>query len=184
MDLNNFTSESCGVPSNPGLASYLWLSCTCEHNNWPQTKKELGGTAPGDSKILDEPFDFKAGKFWKKFPILVDISGLTDTLEGELGGQGFMNDVNFEIKGTDAEKLEFADCLVANSGCLVAMVKERGGLHRVVGNLEVPAIIESAVISTGAKNADKKVGAYVLKAMTGLTAPIYNVTAVNIIQEA
>jgi hypothetical protein len=168
----------CAKPNPPGTETDLYYTCSCELNGFPKTKKELGGTDVGDSKILGEAFDFSTAPsgsgYWRKAKILVDSGEVKDILEGEVGGQGFKSSTNFYIKGTDKEQLEFADNMAAASGCIVAMLRDRNGNLRVIGKTAIPATVEAAEGTTATKNGEKRGFAWTISAATGLTAPIYD----------
>ena len=181
--LNNLTGKQCGTPNPAGTEVDLYYTCSCELAAWPKTRFEVvtaaaGTPVEGDTKILDEPFNFTGAAsglgYWRKATIIVDTGALNDTLEGEIGGQGYKGSIPFSIKGTGAEQLEFADNLAAYSGCLVAMLKDRNQNTRVVGTKGIPAAVESAEGTTGLKNGEKNGFDYVLSAATGLTMPIYD----------
>jgi hypothetical protein len=176
--LKNLTAAQCGSQAQAGTEVDLYYTCSCELAGWPATKADNGGTADGDTKILDEPFDFTGAAtgtgYWRKATIVIDTGSIDDALEGEVGGQGFKSSIPFRIKGTDAEQLEFADNLVAYSGCLVAMLRDRKSNLRVLGTKSIPASVESVAGTTGKKNGETTGFDYVLTASTGKTAPIYD----------
>ena len=47
----------CGEPTIPGSGNDFFVTCTCEMNGDPPTRAQNGGTTPGDTKILDAPFE-------------------------------------------------------------------------------------------------------------------------------
>lgn len=169
---------NCGKSNPPGTETELFYTVDDELTGFPSRKSDNGGTAYGDSKILDEPFNFVnapvGAGFWRKATILVDTGEVKDVLEGELGGQGYKSSFPFYIKGTDAQQLAFADDMAAASGCLILMLRDRKGNLRVLGKPSNPAMVESAEGTTGAKNGDRRGFAYVASASTGETAPIYD----------
>lgn len=169
---------NCGKNNPPGTETELFYALDDDFTGFPSRKSDNGGTEYGDSKILDEPFDFtnaSAGSgFWRKTTILVDTGEVKDTLEGELGGQGYKSSFGFFLKGTESQNLAFADDIASASGCLIMMLRDRSGNLRVLGKPSNPAMVESAEGTTGAKNGDRRGFAYVASASTGETAPIYD----------
>ena len=171
----------CGQRKLPGTKSKLYLIPKGEIVGWPKTEAAIKIAASqvpeiGDTKILGEAFTLvpDTGKgYFRTFDILMDTGAVKDELEGDLGGQGFKSSIPFTIVGTEAEQLEFADTVVAYSGCLVAVLETRTGTRRVLGEPDLPAVVESIKGGTGQKNGDINGFEYVLKASTGLTAPIY-----------
>lgn len=170
-------AKNCGNQNTAGTEVKLYYICSCELNGFPQTKADLGGTDIGDTVTLGEAFDFSLAEIgdgmWKEATILVNTGDVYDTMEGEIGGQGFKSGINFQIPGTDAAQLEFAQTIVNYSGCLVAALKDRMGNRRIIGNSGTPAIVEAAELRTGLTNGEKRGGTYTLSAATGSVAPIY-----------
>ena len=173
----------CGTENTPGTKVTLYYAKKGEFNGWPRTRHEVvtaaGGTpVAGDTKILDEPFDFSeapAGMgYWRKVDILVDSGAINAVMEGETGGKGIKNMIPFYVLGTNAEQLEFSDSIVAHDGCLVAMLGDREGNFRVLGNPDVPVQVESIEGGTGTKIGEKRGFAYSLMDNSGKHAPIYD----------
>jgi hypothetical protein len=171
-------TRTCGQSIPPGTKLRAYFTLKDELAGWPETKEEGGGTAQGDSKILDEPFDFTGapvGKgFWRQLDILVDTGAVRDTLEGEIGGQGFVNRFDFFVLGAGAPQREFADLVTANAGCLIFMVQDKAGNHLVLGNLDNPVFVESAEGGTGTQNGDRVGFQYTLYSNTGYTTMMYD----------
>ncbi len=164
----------------PGLRAELLITYAPELAAWPRTKAEISATgANGETVILDEPFDFStapAGEgYWRKYNIIVSSAKLDDTIEGELGGQGIYSMLAFQLAGTAAEEIEFANLLVAGSGCFIAAISDKNGQYRILGNLTDPAyIVSGGILSSGAKIGDVKGGTYTLRSDTGYASPIYD----------
>jgi hypothetical protein len=184
MDLKGVVNV-CGTPNPPGTKAKLRLTVKGELAVWPKTRAEVKLAASpaqvpaqGDTKILDEAFSFAgapSGKgYWREYDILIDKGNLTAVLEGELGGQGYKGTIPFTLVGMGAAQLEFADMLVAYSGCLIASISGRNGLDYVLGNLDIPVQVESAELGLGTKNGELSGGNYVLMAPTGFTPMLYN----------
>ena len=174
-DLKSLT-KNCGENVPPGTRAEIFLIPAHELVSQPQTRAEGGGTAAGDTMILDEPFEFITDTglgYFRKYNIIVDSAEAKDTLVGEVGGRSWENMVSFSIAGTDAEQLEFASC-VANA-CLVAVIVDRTDKGRVFGQYNDPCHIDSIEITTGLKAGDKHGGAYVIKNSSGRPAFIYDV---------
>lgn len=171
----------CGVRKSPGTLITFYYTCTCELNGYPVTRAVNGGVAAGDTKILDAPFDFStapAGEgYWREAQGLIDTGKVNDLLQGEVGGQGFDNMFSIFIEGTAAAQLEWADDMVAHSGCLMFLVPDRNGNFRCLGHPDQPVVVEPGVdISTGEKNGDRVGGQWTFKCPSGVTAPIYDAT--------
>lgn len=158
----------------------LYLTLIPELAAWPQTRKAIKEAASqpvlqGDSKILDEPWDFSLAPtdegYWRVIDILVNTGQLRNTIEGEIGGQGFKQRLDCFIQGNGPEQLEFADCLVINSGCLLPMIADKQSNHHVMGDLENPIYVETGEGGTGG---DRVGFAFTFFADTGFTNFIYD----------
>lgn len=171
-------TRTCGTSIPPGTKLKAYFTLKDEITGWPQTAEELGGTDQGDSKILDEPFDFTDAEvgfgYWRVLDILVDTGNVQDTLEGEIGGQGFVTRMNFFVLGAGAPQREFADCVAANAGCMIFMIEDKPGNHIVIGNPDNPVFVEAIDGGTGTVNGDRVGYAYTLYSNTGFTAMLYD----------
>lgn len=173
--LSNLT-KACGSQLPPGTKQKLYLVPVAELTEWPDTMDVTGnGTgAAGESKILDEEWSFVTTQdlgFWRTIDILVDSGDLRNVMEGEIGGQGYRQRLDFFVLGNNSREVEFADCLLANSGCMIAMVPDKAGNYHVLGDLDNPVYIEAAEGGTGG---DRVGFQYTLYANTGKTTYIYN----------
>jgi hypothetical protein len=173
--LNSMT-RVCGTANPPGTKAVFRFWKKGELTTWPATVAAGGGTAAGDTKRLAGNFSFIPSGYMREVDVLVDSAQLKNMLEGEPGGQGYKTEVTFFVLGTQAEQLEFADCMAAFSGCLIGMLETRAGDKHVIGNIDIPCFITAAEMDSGAKNGDKSGTAYTLTASTGYTSFIYNGT--------
>ena len=170
-DLRNLVEPGLGCLHKvaPGTEINLYYTCICELNGFPQTVTEASGwTAHGDDVLLSGPFDFSTAPagagYWRQARILVDTGGIKMGVEGEVGGQSPYSEVRFFITGTAKEQIEFAENLVATSGFLSAMIKQRQiSEYNVIGTPNLPAYIQSLEIDGGEKSGDRRGGAYVLR---------------------
>ena len=182
-DITSLT-RTCGQSIPPGTKLRAYFTLKDELTGWPDTAEDNGGTDQGDSKILDEAFDFSgaaSGKgYWRQLDILVDTGAVRDTLEGEIGGQGYVNRFDFFVLGAGAPQREFADLVASNAGCLIFMVPDKAGNYLVLGNPDNPVFVESAEGGTGAKNGDRVGFQYTLYANTGYTTMLYDATTYGI----
>lgn len=171
-------TRSCGKSIPPGTKTKARFTFTSELTGWPATKEAGGGTDQGDSKILNEPFDFAAAGsglgYWRELDILVDTGAVTDTLEGEIGGQSFVNRMPFFVLGDGAAQREFADQVAANAGCFIWMIQSKSGNHLVLGNPDNPVFVEEIEGGTGTAPGDRVGFQYTLYANTGLTTMLYD----------
>lgn len=174
--------KRCGGKMNTaGTRTKLRVTCACSLTAFPKTVAALALEADpaavlaiGDTVKLGEAFAMTVGATWKEVDILVNTGSITDTLEGEVGGQGYKSGFTFFVQGTDAAQLEFANEVAAASGALVMQIQDKMGNWRVLGRHDDPAYIESAELTTGLVNGDRRGGAYVASATVGTVAPIYD----------
>jgi hypothetical protein len=172
-------TKQCGTQLPPGAKLKAYWIPISELDGWPETRAELtqGTPAQGDTKILDEPFDFvdTVGKgFWRELSaILVDTPSVTNNLEGQIGGQGYRQRYNFFIPLNNAPALEWLDCLVANSGCTVWMVPTKDGNYHVIGDPDNGVFVE--VVEGGTGTSEDRLGYNVtIYANTGYTTLLYD----------
>jgi len=165
----------CGTKTIKGTKAVARFCIKGEFNGWPQTKEELGGSAQGDSKVLDEPFDFSTAPpgfgYWREIDILVDTGQLKMLIEGEVAGLEFKNGLDFFIQGSGAAQLEFGDLMIQYSGCLIWNIPDKNGNEYILGDLENPCFVESGEGGTGG---DKNGMQYSIYSKTGLTPMIYD----------
>ena len=167
--------KNCGIPNAPGTRTSLYLIPEAELTAWPQTAEELGGTDPGDTMILDEPFAFVATVglgYWRTVSIVVDTGQITDGLVGEIGGRSFDNQFIFFLAGLEAERLEFAKEI--SNCCFVALLPDRQDIFRVLGRFQDPAFIDAINLDTGLASGDRRGGAYVFRTSSGSPSMIYD----------
>ena len=165
--LKNLTSV-CGATYQFGTEVDAYITCSCELTGAPATIADGGGTAEGDTKILDEPWDFTAAPtgegYWRHFRILIDTGRLKAAIEGDVGAQGFKNSVEFFVPGNQAAQMEFADNFVGSSGYVVMMIRIPGYHMAVIGSRARPAKVETLEIDGGAILTDRVGGAYLVSA--------------------
>lgn len=145
-------TKLCGKFKAAGLATTLYLIPYDEISVWPDTRKQVveaasGTPAAGDEKILDEPFEYVTTSglgYWRRIPILVNTQDLRDTMEGEIGGQKYVQRLDFQVQGSNSERLSFADSLLQNSGCMVPMIADKNGQYHLLAKKDFPAFLEAA----------------------------------------
>lgn len=175
--LRNFT-RSCGESIPPGTRTKLYLIPTAEITAFPDTEAVANsGTAAGDTKITGEDFTLstEVGEgFWREVDIWVDTGNIRNELEGEIGGQGYRQRVDFFILGNGKTENEFADTLLCQSGCLIAIIPDKAGNYHIIGNLDDPVFLEAATGGSGEATGRSGMQ-YTLYANTGKTTLIHDV---------
>lgn len=174
--------RQCGNPQPPGTRAKLYVTLKEELAEWPDTvaaiKLALAQPevpAKGDTKRIGEAFSFAGAAsgegYWRDYDILVDTGELVSAMEGEQGGQGFRQRLNFFLLGNGPVENEQADDFLGFSGCMIAMIGLKTGEYVVLGNLEDPVFTEAA---DGGSGGDRVGFAYTLYANTGLTPLFYD----------
>ena len=172
-DLKGLTA-ACGDPNPAGIKSKIYLASAGDVTNSPKLKSDMtpAGTNAGDGATIGEVYTMASGKLFKEFTIIPLSGEVTDTLVGEVGGKTFESTFDFMIAGTKADQLEFAKCIA--NGCLIAIVPEKSGQRRVLGDKDDHAFVESIVLKTGKKGGDVRAGTYQIKSVQGYPAPVYD----------
>lgn len=165
---------ACGKKRPPGTKSKFYFFLKEEAQSMPATRAELGGSAPGDTKVYDEPFAFVATSgvgYWRSVDILVDTGQLREIGEGEIGSLKHIQEIDFFLLGNEAVQQENLDTLVAHSGCLIGLIPTQDGNYHVVGDLDNPVFIKPYEGGSGGD----KVG-YAMSAManTGYSSLLYD----------
>jgi hypothetical protein len=151
-------SRPCGTVEPKGTKTTLYVTVKGELTGWPQTREEVvlaasGTPAQGDSKILDEAFDFSAaatGKgFWRSAPFLQNTGAVTNRGQGDLGGRSMENEIVGFVPGNNSATKEFIDCLLAYDGCLIGMLLDKSGRCQVAGHPDEPLQVEIQEGGTG-----------------------------------
>ncbi len=184
MALTSMTRQ-CGTPLPPMTKSKLYITHKDELAEWPDTQFDIDTAAletpdKGDKKRLGEAFDFTGAAsgegYWREYDILVDTGVLRTLLEGEVGGKGWRQRLDFFLQGNGPVENEQADDFLAYDGCMIAMIGLKTGDYAVLGDLENPVFIEE-----GEGNTTDRVGfSYTLYANTGLTPYFYDADTLGI----
>lgn len=137
--------RACNTPIIPGLAGKCYLGLFPEIDVWPRTLAEIavGTPGPGETKRYGEAIDYLTGGFHREIDILVDTGTLTETLEGEIGGQMNRAVPSFFIPGYSDLVREFVDCLRTNSGCLNIVITSKSGETLSIGTPEYPCWVQT-----------------------------------------
>jgi hypothetical protein len=176
--------RTCGDPLPPGTKAKLYVTLKDELNGFPATVEALklamtptpGVPVKGDKRRLGEAFDFSEAPsgfgYWREYDILVDTGQLRTLLEGEFGGQGFRQRLDFFLLGNSAIENENADDFVANGGCMIAMIGMKAkDDYAVLGDLENPVWVETAEGGSGGERVGFQ---YTFYANTGRTPYFYD----------
>lgn len=165
-------ADVCGQPNPEGTETTIYAVPESEITDFPDA---LTTTNPGDSMILDGPIVLDAVTtdlgYFRTFPIIPDTGEVKDTMIGPRGGRSWQSTFDFEVAGAGAEQLEFAKCMA--TGCWVFIVKDKAGVHRVLGSKGNHAYLESAEVATGKDGSGRKT-VYQLIYKSGCPAPVYD----------
>lgn len=164
--------RQCGNGKVPGVKARIYHAAKGDFASWPT----VGTGAYGADKVYTGNFSFVSGKAWGVLDVLVATGEVTDTIQGEVGGQYIRNGLPFFIEGDDKEQRKKADELMANSGCLIYLVPTKDGKMVVVGTPDDPCFLEQLTLSTGGPENARKGTAYRFFSDTGVTSMLYEGT--------
>ena len=148
--------RNCGLNESAGIKEKGYMTYIKELASYPMTRAQVvlaasGVPEPGDTKILDEPFDFTGAAsgegYFRSFPLLINRGSVGNLEEGEIGGKTLMNEAPFFIPGNDAVVKEAVECLRMASGCGIFMFPDKANRHQVIGTIESPAYFELTGVS-------------------------------------
>jgi hypothetical protein len=160
----------CGNTGLPGLQAKLYLIGKDEANAMPT----VGSGAYGNTKTFTTAWDLVTTTglgFWREIDILVDSAELQTLIEGNVGSLYIRNKLKFFVEKMGKEQLKFMDDMVADSGCLLGMIRAKGGPTFVLGDKDNPIFLEP---SEGGATNDQIGMTYNLMCNTGLAPMIYN----------
>jgi hypothetical protein len=163
-------SRNCGTRNNPGTKNFMYLVCPEDIDVFPAMKTTTG---TGDSITVDGNIVLKAGKAWAKVEIIPNTGRIKHDGVGVITSKAFNNMYEFKLP-TDIASDEWAE--QHQNACLVAAVPQKNGRFRLLGNIEIPASIESATADRGASNADESSWAFQIMDEVGAVAPYYDGT--------
>lgn len=167
-------AKNCGDQKIAGVKERVYFTPQSEIETWPQTEAELAGTDQGDTKLLNEPFDFVATVglgYWRYMDVLVDTGEQINVLEGSIGGQYWRQRLNVFINSNDQSTSEFLDELLACSGCMVMLIPNKDGSYHVMGDATNGVYIETG---EGGSGGDRVGYQLTFMANTGKTTYLYD----------
>ena len=144
-------TRSCGKNEASGTMEKGYLTYTAELAAMPDNRFDVvtaasGTPVAGDTKILDQPWDFTGAPtgegFWRTFPILINTGEVVNVEEGEIGGKTMSNDANFFIPGNGPVEKEAVEALRSGSGCCIIMIPDKQKRYQVVGSIDQPAYFD------------------------------------------
>lgn len=160
----------CGNTGLPGIQAKMWAIGKDEINAMPTA----GSGAYGNTKTFTTAWDLVTTTglgYWREIDILVDSAELQTLIEGNVGSLYIRNKLKFFVEKMGKEQLKFMDDMVADSGCLIVMIRAKGGPTLVLGDKDNPIFLEP---SEGGITNDQVGMTYNLMCNTGLAPMIYN----------
>jgi hypothetical protein len=166
--------RTCGNGSIPGTGSRFYM---IQKGDITTFASNSASTTPTERKTFDTAFTLASGKRWTEVDGLVNTGDVIDSLQGEVGGQFIRNSFVIFIDNYDAAGRDFADELLANSGCLIFLVpSKKTGEVNIVGNLNNPCFVEQLTGGVGGVETTRRGIALRVYADTGYTCPIHTAT--------
>ena len=161
-----------GTENMGGLKTTGYFAPIADVDNFPALPENP--SSPEEEVTLESVtgFTFLTGKCFLKMYSTQETAEVTDTPQGEVDGQSFVQKATAFFPGTKAEALAFAK--QANNANMVFIFEEAsGGNRRVIGSPAFPAKVKVTVAS-GKATADRK-GCTIEITSYGITpAPLYN----------
>lgn len=169
MDLHDLTGATgpCGAANVKGIAVQIHVACACNVATIP-TPPAYDPATPGASVTIATDITMQAGEYFRTIDVITDRGAVRSALEGPQGSQSFRNSLEFALAGSDPATLAWWE--QSKNGCLIAIVTEKTGRKRLIGNLLSPAHYESLEVSNSSE-ANEGVG--MLFDTTGKIAPVY-----------
>lgn len=165
-EIHDIAGDCCPV-NKPGVHQLVHFIPSCDVESIPALPAYDPAT-PEASVTIATDIVVKSTKKWFQILCIVDTGTLRSVAEGNQGSKGFRNETQIEIIGASASKLAWWNQAI--NGCFIAVVKDKNGRNRVIGNLNSPAHFES--IEHMITSEDSK-GAGLLYDKAGDIAPIY-----------
>lgn len=159
---------TCGEKNIPGVKVKVHIVCTCDVDVLPGY---LATTAAGDSVTIDGDIVLKALKKWATFEVIADTGELKDIQAGTTGSKSFGSSFDFKLQYTGPAATEWVEQR-ANS-CFIALVEEKQGHVRLLGDLGTPVIQEAAEGTTGMNKESERVWTIQWRGEIGRPAPYY-----------
>lgn len=158
----------CGQKNIPGVKVKVHVVCTCDVDVFPDF---LATTGAGDSVTLDGDITLLPLKAFSTFEVVADTGELKDIQTGATGSKSFGSSFDFKIPYVGPAATEFIENLA--NGCFIAIVEEKQGHLRVLGDLGTPVIQEAAEGTTGMNKESERVWTVQWRSETGRPAPYY-----------
>jgi hypothetical protein len=168
MSVKSYTRD-CEKKVIGGIKTKLHLVCACDvdETQWPALKTTTG---VGDKITYDGDIVLKAGKAFATVDIITDSGNLVHTGEGAETSKAFTNMVNFKL-AKDIGADEWADQHL--NGCFIAVLEQKDGNKRVIGEPGSHASIKSAVGTLAETISGESSWVFQLGDSTGKVSPYY-----------
>lgn len=158
----------CGQKNIPGVKVKVHIVCIEDVDTFPPY---LATTGAGDKVTLDGAIVLKALKAFSTFEVLADTGELKDMQAGATGSKSFGSSFDFKIPYVGPAATEFVENNA--NGCFIAIIEEKQGHMRVLGDLGTPVIQESAEGTTGMNKESERVWVIQWRGEVGRPAPYY-----------
>jgi hypothetical protein len=169
MDILDLAGN-CGDQVIPGNTARVWAVCACDITTFPGF---LATTGVGDSITLDGNIVLAASKKFAKIDVVVDSGEVKHNQVGSVGSKNYTNSFGFKVVKNIASDEWFNKHVNA---CFVFLVEDKEGNIRVLGNVKIPAMMDSSEGTTGTDNGTEKIWTAMIMDKTGKVAPYYTGT--------
>lgn len=165
-EIHDIAGDCCPV-NKAGVHQLVHIIPSCDVEDFPALPA-YDPLAPEDSVTLPSDIVVKIGKNWFQINCIVDTGTIRSVAEGNIGSKGFRNETQIELIGASAAKLAWWNQVI--NGCFIAVVEDKNGRKRVIGNLKSTAHFDT--IEHMINSEDSK-GMGLLYDKAGDIAPIY-----------
>ncbi|WP_374949611.1 hypothetical protein [Mucilaginibacter sp.] len=142
---------------------------------WPAALTPDFATATTPEELVtipdDDPFVMKTGKFFHKFPCVLEEGQVKSTMVGPTGSRAFENMAAFSNPG-NILALQGHIAFIGNKKVII-VANEQNGTLRVVGTQEFPAQVDSYEAANGPKTGDGNNQKHGFKAYSPVPCPTY-----------
>lgn len=166
-EIFDLAGENCCPVNKPGVQQLVHFIPSCDVEDFPELPA-FDPQDPGASVILPSDIVVKTGKNWYQILTIVDTGTLRSEAQGNIGSKGFRNETQIDMSGASAEQLAWWNQVI--NGCFIAVVEDKNGRKRVIGNPKSPAHFDTIEHTI---NSEDSKGMGLLYDKAGHIAPIY-----------
>ncbi len=173
MDLEQL-DHTDGDDNTAGIQQYIYIGKKADIAHFPKPIVDDSSSTSGileNLVTITDNFIMKSGKSFQRVYVTLEAGGITCTLQGNMDGKSFKNQLDFSHPGNRAQVMGLAQ--YAKNGDLVFIVPEQDGTARVIGHDAYPAKMTACTVDTGKKTTDDKAAKFTFESVRKGPAPIF-----------